>query len=100
MKKFKFPRLKFGRVIALAGLIVLLLPASLFSQSTSSTGAIQGTVTDPSGAVVPGAKVTITNRGNGQTIQLTSNSSGLYNAGALIPGEYQVRVEAQSFHTA
>lgn len=106
MKCLKFPRLlkllcfDFGRVIAVAGLIVLLLPASLFSQSTSSTGSIQGTVTDPTGAVIPNAKVTITNRATGQITQLTTNSTGLYSAGAVIPGVYQVRVESQSFHAA
>lgn len=54
---------------------------------------------DPSGAVVPGAKVGITNRATGQVISLTSNSAGVYNSGALQPGQYVVRVEAKSFKT-
>jgi hypothetical protein len=74
-----------------------LLPAS--AQSTVATGTIQGTVTDPNGAVVPGATVTITNTATGQTSKLTSSSSGTYASGALIPGEYSIRIEAKGFQT-
>ena len=61
-----------------------------FAQSTISTGSIQGTVTDPSGAVLSGAKVTITNQGTGKSETLTTNSSGAYNSGPLSPGVYKV----------
>jgi hypothetical protein len=74
-----------------------LLPAG--AQSTVSTGSIQGTVTDPNGAVVPGASVTITNQATGQTSKLTSSGSGTYASGALIPGTYTVRIEAKGFQT-
>ena len=74
-----------------------LLPAS--AQSTVATGSIQGTVTDPNGAVVPNAAITITNKGTGQSSKLTSSSSGTYASGALIPGEYEVRIEAKGFQT-
>ena len=72
---------------------------SAVSQSTISTGGIQGTVADPNGAMVPGAAITITNKANGQTIKLTSSSVGSYSAAALQPGEYTVRVEAKGFRT-
>ena len=78
---------------------VSLLSTLLWSQATISTGSIQGTVTDPSGAVVPGATVTVTNRTTGQAITLTTNQSGAYNAGSLTPGAYLVRVEAKGFQT-
>src|SRR6478736_8338190 len=74
-----------------------LLPAG--AQSTVSTGSIQGTVTDPNGAVVPNASVTITNQATGQASKLTSSSSGTYASGALIPGQYDVRIEAKGFQT-
>jgi len=74
-----------------------LLPAG--AQSTVATGSIQGTVTDPNGAVVPGAAITITNKATGQASKLTSSSSGSYASGALIPGEYEVRIEAKGFQT-
>ena len=80
--------------------VALLALASAIGQTTVSTGSIQGTVTDPSGAVVSGAKVTITNKGTGQVISTTSSSAGAYTSGALIPGEYVVRVEAKGFSTA
>src|SRR6185312_11772171 len=66
---------------------------------TISTGSIQGTVTDPNGAVIPNAAVTITNKATGQAIKVTSSGSGTYTSGPLLPGSYEVRVEAQGFQT-
>ncbi|HKS71956.1 MAG TPA: carboxypeptidase-like regulatory domain-containing protein, partial [Terriglobales bacterium] len=71
------------------------LPA--FSQATIATGAIQGTVTDQSDAVVPGATVTIRNVATGQTIVRTTSGSGIYNSGPLNPGNYTVSVDAKGF---
>jgi len=68
-----------------------------FSQATIATGAIQGTVTDQSDAVVPGATVTIKNVGTAQTVVRTTSSSGVYNSGPLNPGNYTVSVSAQGF---
>jgi hypothetical protein len=70
-----------------------------FSQASISAGNIVGTVADESGAVVPGAKVTITNKATGQQLNSVTNSSGIYNSGPLTPGEYTVRVEAAGFTT-
>jgi Carboxypeptidase regulatory-like domain len=83
-------------------LLMLLLSAlavSLSAQTTISTGSIQGTVSDPSGALVSGAKVSIRNKGTNQTVATSTNTSGAYASGALIPGEYVVRVEAAGFKT-
>src|SRR3954470_21577962 len=82
------------------GLIVLGLSPTALAQTTISTGSIQGTITDQSGAVVSGAKVAITNKGTGQTLSVTTTSSGTYASGALNPGEYRVRVEAKGFKTS
>lgn len=71
----------------------------LAAQTTISQGSIQGTVTDPTGAVVPNAKITITNKATGQTVDLVTSSSGTYNSGGLFPGNYVVRVEAPGFKT-
>lgn len=71
------------------------LPA--FGQATIATGAIQGTVTDQSDAVVPGATVTIKNIGTGQTVTRTTTGSGIYNSGPLTPGNYTVSVSAKGF---
>ena len=79
--------------------VLVLVSVPTFAQTTISTGSIQGTITDPSGAVVSGAKVTIRNKGTDQTVTTTTNSAGTYASGALIPGHYVVRVEAAGFRT-
>ena len=79
--------------------ILLLLCAGLSAQTTISTGSIQGTVSDASGAVLSGAKVSITNRATAQSSTTTTNDSGAYTSGALTPAEYEVRVEAKGFRT-
>lgn len=60
-------------------------------------GSIFGTVTDSSGAAIPGAKVTITDPGKNITYTVETNSAGNYTQTRLIPGTYRVRVEAPSF---
>ncbi|HTT19783.1 MAG TPA: carboxypeptidase regulatory-like domain-containing protein [Candidatus Sulfotelmatobacter sp.] len=72
----------------------------LVAQTTISTGSIVGTVTDPSGAVISAAKVTITNKATGQVITTATTSSGTYTSGALTPGSYQIRIEGAGFKTA
>lgn len=67
------------------------------AQASISTGTIQGSVTDASGAVVPGASVVVSNKATGQALHLTANSSGSWSSGALQPGDYVVSVSAQGF---
>jgi hypothetical protein len=81
-------------------LAALLLSSAAFAQTTVAQGSIQGTVTDPSGAVVGGAKITISNKATGSVSTTTSSGSGTYNSGGLIPGDYVVRVEAAGFKTS
>jgi Carboxypeptidase regulatory-like domain len=76
-----------------------LFSAMAFSQTTVGSGSIVGTVTDPSGAVVNGAKITITNSATGQSSTLTANSSGSFNSGSLSPGEYKIQASAKGFST-
>jgi len=77
-------------------LVVCLLAGAnwLHAQSTAT---IVGTVTDPSGAVVAGGQVKITNTGTGQTRTLTTNSSGTYQAPELQVGTYSVEVTSPGF---
>ena len=79
-------------------LATLLTCAPAFSQI--NFGRIFGRVTDPSGAVVTGATVTVTNTGTNVSRTLTTDSSGAYVAAALNPGTYSVRVEASGFKVA
>ena len=76
-------------------LSLLCLARPLLAQTTVGTGSIVGTVSDPSGAVVSGADVTVTNLATGQIIRLTTNSSGAFNSGALIPGDYKTRISSK-----
>jgi hypothetical protein len=70
-----------------------------FLQTTVDTGSIVGTVSDPSGAVISGATVTITDIAKGQVIELATNS-GSFNSGALIPGNYKTQISARGFSSA
>jgi hypothetical protein len=69
----------------------------VYASAQVDTGAITGVVTDGSGAVVPNAKVTITQVETGIQTGLTSNSAGFYAAPALKPGPYSISVAAQGF---
>jgi Carboxypeptidase regulatory-like domain len=61
------------------------------------TGALAGAVTDGTGAVVPNATVTLTNKETGATRTVESNSEGFYSAPSLPAGEYEVKVVAKGF---
>jgi len=76
---------------------VLLSCLPLFSQTT--TGRILGTVTDQSGASLPGATVTILDVQRGTTRVLSTDETGDYLAPDLIPGTYKVRTEAKGFRS-
>jgi hypothetical protein len=85
-------------VLALIALSTLILSSVAgYAQTTLSTGSINGTVTDPSGAVVSGAKVTITSVETGQVQNLSSNAAGAFSSGQLEPGNYKVQVTAKGF---
>jgi Carboxypeptidase regulatory-like domain len=103
LKEAKMLRtVRFARVvgfITLAALFILVAGGALLAQTTVSQGSIQGTITDPSGAVVSGARITITNKATGQTVTQTTSTSGTYNSGALFPGDYTLKVEAKGFKT-
>lgn len=89
-------RYKFVRTGILIAFFGFLATAALLAQ-TSSTGALGGRITDPSGAVVAGATVTLTSVGTGQTRTTTTAGDGTYNFGLLPPGNYSLRIEAAGF---
>ena len=74
---------------------ILLLSGTIFSQSNK--GSIIGTVKDPNDAVVPNAKVVITNIANGETRETTSDDGGDFAVTNLDPGTYKVTVESGGF---
>jgi outer membrane receptor protein involved in Fe transport len=70
-----------------------------FAQSQASSGSIEGTITDTTGAVVPDAKVTATNLQTGLTRSVTTNSEGLYRILLLPVGDYNVTIDKPGFST-
>lgn len=85
-----------SRFLALLATVLLfmLLAVPMYAQFNAS---LQGTITDPSGALVPNAKITITNQETGVTRSSVSTQEGFYRIGALPPGRYMVTIEAASF---
>jgi hypothetical protein len=79
-------------------LIVLLLANSIAAWGQTFQGSFTGTVFDPSGAVVPGAVVTITEKDTGLSRSVTSTNDGSYEVPLLPPGQYSLVAEKQGFH--
>ena len=82
--------------IVLAILLTFVAARSAFAQFGSS---LNGTVADSTGAVIPGATITLTNTGTQQSRTTTSSSAGSYNFGELGPGTYNLTVSAPNFQT-
>jgi hypothetical protein len=78
--------------------LLLTVPQQAMAQSLIS-GDIAGTITDSSGAAIPGATVTVTNTGTGLVKTVTTGSAGDYKVGLLQPGPYKVNVAAPNFQT-
>lgn len=86
--------------IILCGIPLVLALASLpcFSQATNS-GDIRGTVTDSTGALVPGVTVTVVNVATGVTTTYTTNDAGLYDTNSIVTGSYTVTFKKEGFQT-
>ena len=80
-------------------LLSLVLCAGMLFSQTASTGAIAGTVTDPSGAVLAGASVKVTNETTGESRTIISGHDGIFLAPLLLPGKYRVEVTTNGFKT-
>src|SRR5438270_11071909 len=90
------------KALSLSALLVLLSLCGLWTSRANAQavfGSIDGTVTDPQGAAVAGAKVTVTDQSKGTTATVTSNESGNYTVTHLIPDPYSVKAEAPGFKT-
>ena len=91
----------YGRLITGVGFLTVLwiaamLVPSIMAQS-AGTGALTGTVIDPSGAVIPNVTVTATNVATGQPRSLITGATGLYKFSLLPPGQYHVKFTATGF---
>src|SRR5215469_9798000 len=90
-----FEKARLTLVVAIA----MMIGGSAAAYAQSGTATLQGVVTDPSGAVVPNARIHITADLTGVARDVLSNSNGLYSAPDLSPGSYKVSVAAAGFST-
>ena len=85
-------------LLGIAVFSLLLLPVASFAQIGAS--GVTGTVTDPTGAGVPRAKITATNEATNVEASTTSSTAGTYEIRNLIPGSYNVTAELSGFKTS
>ena len=67
-----------------------------FAQNTNSSD-IRGTATDPSGAILPGVSVTVTNNDTGVVREFVTNGDGLYDTNSILPGNYTITFSKDGF---
>ncbi len=89
-------RCRFAKVAIVAVFLATTL-ATTTLQAQKTTGGIEGTITDATGAVVPGVRVTATDEGTGERLVATSDQGGTYRFLEVHPDSYQVTVEAPGF---
>lgn len=94
MLQFKDSCKRFASLAALIALALLLMQSALFAQQT---GTITGTVQDSTGAVIPGAKIKLTNTASHDVRESISNAEGFFAFAGVVTGTYDVRVEAKGF---
>ena len=82
-----------SRQFVLALVAPLVVSVSGYAQSSAGGGTIQGTVKDPSGAVIPNARVSILHYATGVTTHTVTNADGYYATPPINIGQYKVRVE-------
>lgn len=88
-----------GMLCSLLVASVLVVASSPKAFAQGATGAINGTVTDASGAVIPRAKVVLTNTATGASQTALTNETGIYVFPSVIPGNYTLEVSATGFAT-
>src|SRR5437763_567439 len=79
--------------------VALILLCCLFTSAQNITGTIQGIITDPSGAILPGVSVTVHNLRTNQTRNVLTNETGTYIVPLLPVGTYEVTAEYTGFKT-
>lgn len=85
------------QVVRCIAVCMLLLSGACAGFAQGDTARLQGTITDPSGAAVVAAKVTVTNVDTGRIVTVQTNELGYYSVPALPPGNYRVDISQQGF---
>src|SRR5262249_15787378 len=81
-------------------LLLLTLGAVAVVAQVAGSGTIVGTVTDPGGAVVTNATITVTDKNTNDTTKVTTNSAGQFLIPNVKPGRYEIKISKQGFQTA
>src|SRR3989442_13514872 len=84
-------------LFGMLGFLLMVVMLSPVAVAQHIRGALEGTVNDPNGAVVPGAKVTVKNTATGAGVTASSDDRGAFNFQNLEPGVYVVTIEKQGF---
>jgi hypothetical protein len=83
--------------LSFAGVVFLTIAFSCTAQTSRVAGTVQGSVADQTGSAVAGATVTLRNQGTNQTRTMLTNAEGVFRAGELPVGPYELRVESSGF---
>src|SRR6202022_2153480 len=85
------------RLTLSASFVIVGLAVLCAAQTSRVAGAVQGSVVDQTGSAVAGATVTLRNQGTNQTRTMVTNAEGIFRAGELPVGQYELRVESSGF---
>jgi outer membrane receptor protein involved in Fe transport len=93
--------MRYRSVFALLSVACALIAASALSPVNAQVlyGSIVGTIEDPSGAIVPGANITLTSTETGATREVKADDQGRYSLLNVLPGKYSLKISAQGFRT-
>ncbi|MFN7949849.1 MAG: carboxypeptidase-like regulatory domain-containing protein [Blastocatellia bacterium] len=86
--------------LLVASVLLFTVPALTTLAQTAATGALTGTITDPTGAVIAGAQIKVTNEVTGEARTASSSASGAYLVALLPPGNYRVEVTQPGFKSS
>lgn len=90
---------KFRLLLLAIALLTLAARTTLPVMAQNPTGSIRGVVTDQQGAVIQNATVSVTNKATGDSRKVNAGNDGIYAVENLLPGEYDVKIEAKGFAT-
>src|SRR5689334_17182196 len=90
---------KFRLLLLTIAIVTIAVRTTLPVAAQEAAGAIRGTVTDQAGAVIQKAIVTVTNKATQASRKVNAGDDGIFLVPNLLPGEYEVKIEAQGFAT-